>query len=66
LGTLLAYGATGAVNAYTAEKGAELFRVTPRLAVSALALSLLVGCVAGCYPAWRAARTDPVKVLRSV
>jgi len=66
LGMLLAYGATWAVNSYTVEKGAELFRVTPRLAVSALVLSLLVGCVAGSYPAWRAARTDPVKVLRSV
>jgi len=66
LGMLLAYGATWAVNSYTVEKGAELFRVTPRLAVSALVLCLLVGCVAGSYPAWRAARTDPVKVLRSV
>lgn len=36
----------------------------PELIVGALALALVVGFLASLYPAWRAARVDPVDVIR--
>jgi putative ABC transport system permease protein len=33
--------------------------------LSAIVLSLLVGVIAGIYPAWKASRVDPIQALRS-
>ncbi len=43
---------------------ASLFTLTPRLAVAAVAGPALLSLVAGLYPAWQAARTDPLRALR--
>jgi putative ABC transport system permease protein len=45
--------------------GSEIFTVTPRLAILALLFAMGLGAFGGLYPAWRAARLDPVKALRT-
>jgi len=66
IGLVLGWGMAGLLNSTVArELGAELFTVTPRLVISALAFSTALGMVAGLYPAWRAARLDPVVALRA-
>lgn len=47
-------------------EGVYLFVVSPWLAGGTLAFSVLVAVIAGLYPAWRAARLDPVAALRSL
>lgn len=66
IGLLLGWGLAGLLNALTAEAlgGTPIFTVTPRLALVALAFALTLGTIAGFYPAWNAARLDPVKALR--
>ena len=44
--------------------GMRLFLLTPRLTVGAVVFTMLMGMVAGAYPAWRAARLNPVVALR--
>jgi putative ABC transport system permease protein len=42
----------------------QLFLLTTRLAVGSVLFSLVLGVLAGLYPAWHAARLSPVQALR--
>jgi putative ABC transport system permease protein len=60
LGWFLVLGA----NQFTRTQwGLSLLSLTPRLALAALTLSTLLGALAGTYPAWQAARKDPIQAL---
>ncbi len=60
LGSLVVLG----LNTAGAASGTEVFLVTTRLALGALTFALVIGIAAGFYPAWRAARLNPVAALR--
>lgn len=51
-------------NAAGAASGNELFLITPRLAFGSVGFALVLGVVSGLYPAWHAARLNPVVALR--
>ena len=57
--------ATHFLNSLFQSQGVTLFTVTPRLAVGSIAFATFLGMLAGLYPAFRAARLDPVAALRS-
>ena len=64
IGALLAVPVGVAVG-YAATRYAEvLFAFAPVWTVTAVAVGVAVGILAGLYPAWRAARIDPIDALR--
>lgn len=66
IGLVLGWGMANLLNTIMAKDlGGEIFTVTPRLVMGALLFSTGLGMAAGLYPAWRAARLDPVVALRT-
>jgi putative ABC transport system permease protein len=64
IGALLG-AVVGAIGGYAATQYAEIpLTLDPGLFAGAIAVGISVGVLAGAYPAWRAARTDPIDALR--
>lgn len=64
IGLGLGWGFTSVANAAGNASGTALFLVTPRLAIGAVSFALILGVIGGFFPAWRAARLNPVSALR--
>jgi putative ABC transport system permease protein len=50
---------------FPAADGSTLFLITPSLTAIAIGFAAVLGALAGIFPAWRAARLDPVIALRN-
>lgn len=66
IGLAAGWGLASLLNAATAQSlgGSGLFNVTPRLMLISVGFAVILGMIAGFYPAWNAARLDPVTALR--
>lgn len=64
LGLGLGYALASAFNAAGNASGTSLFLVTGRLAVGSVVFAFVLGILSGLYPAWHAARMNPVQALR--
>lgn len=66
IGLMLGWALASLLNAVTSQAlgGSSIFNVTPRLMLVSIGFAMLLGMIAGFYPAWNAARLDPVKALR--
>lgn len=68
IGGLVGFGVGAALvtalNAGPAKNAGFYFALTPELAAIAIGFSVVLGVIAGLYPAWRAIRIKPVDVLR--
>jgi len=60
LGSLIVLG----INQMTAASNIQVFEITPRLAIGSIVFSIALGAIAGLYPAWHAARINPVTALK--
>lgn len=58
-GTIVNY-----LNDYLASRGTAIFSITPRLLVIAILFSTFLGILSGVYPAYRAAKMNPMEALR--
>jgi len=63
-GIVLGTAVAGIGNAAGAASGQAVFLVTTRLMISSVAFAVFLGVVSGFYPAWHAARLNPVAALR--
>jgi putative ABC transport system permease protein len=50
--------------ASTTDPQAQIFLLTPRLVVGSVVFAFVLGVLSGLYPAWHAARLNPVRALR--
>jgi putative ABC transport system permease protein len=64
-GYLLGVLLVGLINRAGSGSGFDIFLVTPRLTALALGFAVAMATLAGLFPAYRAARLDPVAALRS-
>ncbi len=64
IGLGLGYLIVEATNRSGVMGATQLFLLTPRLAIGSVAFSLVLGVLAGLWPAWHAARLSPVQALR--
>lgn len=55
---------TGTSNFATFTEVAFAFRITPNVLTSAVTFSLVLGLLAGAWPAWKAAMLKPTEALR--
>ena len=55
---------TGTTNFSTFTEVAFAFRVTPDVLITAVLFAVVLGLLGGAWPAWRAARLDPIDAMR--